>query len=424
MFQSLNGVYHNTTRIPSSTPVVLKSGDKLVFGVSVDLSQPEFEYTFETQMKNRKKRAADSPLPCTKDNEAKQRKVLTESDANIHQASGPSRGCCSQTESQVKDAEDKIEKLKVKLEEKEKSYSNVVQQLSDMENDLQKKLLEQRNTLESEKAELQNDLRNCLAEQLCEKEQLLNQQLVDQKSQLMAEKEKVEIELQKEMNRKLEEKDRKLEDELLRQKGELERVIQEKVAQQETLEMEVACYREAQEKLLALEETERTMKSALNELQQLVQEKDEALLKKEEDARKAEEMARKTVVEQMEEEFSCIICQELFVNACTLACSHSFCEHCLQSWLSKKNNCPICRHPLRGKPIRSIVLDNAISKMVEAMDDKAKEHRQAIVKERQLQRGNMPHTVIIISWHISSVSSCWSSMGNRTYPAFIEKKCL
>lgn len=38
----------------------------------------------------------------------------------------------------------------------------------------------------------------------------------------------------------------------------------------------------------------------------------------------------------LEEEFTCTICQELILCAMTLECSHSFCNGCITGWLDKK----------------------------------------------------------------------------------------
>ncbi|XP_065920048.1 E3 ubiquitin-protein ligase rnf8-A-like [Dysidea avara] len=67
----------------------------------------------------------------------------------------------------------------------------------------------------------------------------------------------------------------------------------------------------------------------------------------------------------IEKEFTCAICHELFVRAHTLSCSHTFCEQCISNWLRKNKICPICRKAVVGKPVHSIVLDNAISKLIE-----------------------------------------------------------
>ena len=45
--------------------------------------------------------------------------------------------------------------------------------------------------------------------------------------------------------------------------------------------------------------------------------------------------AKQTVIQIMEDEFTCIICQELFIQATTLPCAHLFCKLSLKSWIRK-----------------------------------------------------------------------------------------
>ena len=39
----------------------------------------------------------------------------------------------------------------------------------------------------------------------------------------------------------------------------------------------------------------------------------------------------------LEEEFTCSICQSLMMLATTLPCSHAFCSKCLEEWLDVNN---------------------------------------------------------------------------------------
>ena len=75
----------------------------------------------------------------------------------------------------------------------------------------------------------------------------------------------------------------------------------------------------------------------------------------------------------MVKEFTCAICHELFVRAHTLSCSHTFCEQCIYNWLKKNNMCPLCVKAVIEKPVHSIVLDNAISRLVELLKCLSKE---------------------------------------------------
>lgn len=395
LFQSLNGVFINGNRIQPNTRHVLEFGDKVAFGVGIDSSPPEFEYEFEPVGKGCKRRA-DTPLSRSKGNSVKHRKIVAESGSYV-QVTSPLSADHPAVHEVISMAEEKIKKLKLSLEEKEKCHADVVLQLEQTEKELQAKLLDQKATLEQEKEELESALKTLFAEKLVEKEEQLNQELKSQKESLIAEKEQIEVQLQEELNRKLEEKDKELENQLTRQKQVLEQVIAEKEAQQNMLHMELENYKASQARMQDLEANERRMELTLQELRQIVESKNEELLKQQEETKRVEEATRKTVIEQMEDEFTCIICQDLFINSTTLPCAHSFCEYCLKSWLQKKSNCPICRQPIMGRPVRSLVLDNAIAKMVESMDEETKTRRQTVRQEREeLKRGNMVQNAVII----------------------------
>ena len=110
--------------------------------------------------------------------------------------------------------------------------------------------------------------------------------------------------------------------------------------------------------------------------------KERLLVEKSQKEREVEEAKKHNegVIDSMQEEFTCVICQELFVVAHTLSCSHSFCECCIKEWMKvqKCKDCPICRKTIKAEPVHSLVLDNAIDKMVEKMDDSAKEERRKV----------------------------------------------
>lgn len=380
----------NNNKVQGNTPYELQIGDKIVFGVAIDSNPPEFEYTFDAMPKV-KKRQADVQPSCSK--ESKQRKVLSESGTNVQQPGSSRNSDCdsSHTEDKIKTAEERIEKLKVSLHEKEK-------QLEITEKTMESKLLEQKAELEKEKLELEKNLKELLTSTLKEKEECLGEQLATQKAFLIKEKEKVEESLQRELDTKLEQKDKELEERLVKEKAALEQVISEKELQQMDLQIELTEYKNAVERLRDVEANERKLVTNLEELRNLVERKEEELKQQQEVTKRAQETARKTVVEEMEDEFSCIICHELFIRATTLACSHSFCEYCLFSWLKKRNSCPVCRCPVQAQPVHSLVLDNAIGKMVEAFDDDTKSRRQALLQERaEKGKGNyLPCYIVVV----------------------------
>lgn len=69
-------------------------------------------------------------------------------------------------------------------------------------------------------------------------------------------------------------------------------------------------------------------------------------------------------IKLMEEEIICAICTEIFREAVTLGCNHTFCNACISGWKTKKNKCPQCWADIE-REVRTPVLDKLIEKMKE-----------------------------------------------------------
>ena len=91
------------------------------------------------------------------------------------------------------------------------------------------------------------------------------------------------------------------------------------------------------------------------------------------------------VIDSMQEELTCVICQELFVQAHTLSCAHSFCKNFIEEWMKSKRECPVCWKTLSTVPVHSLVLDNAIDRMVEKMGPTAMKERKKLKDLRASQ---------------------------------------
>lgn len=87
------------------------------------------------------------------------------------------------------------------------------------------------------------------------------------------------------------------------------------------------------------------------------------------------------VVSSMREEFTCVICQELFIGAHTLPCSHSFCEYCIKEWIKKRNVCPVCRKYNKSGAVYSLALDNAVATIVSKLSAAEKRERESRKEE-------------------------------------------
>ena len=65
---------------------------------------------------------------------------------------------------------------------------------------------------------------------------------------------------------------------------------------------------------------------------------------RERDALKEELKKCKEEMQTVKEHMSCAICLDLMRNpVISVACGHSLCNSCLQTWKKEKNTCPICR---------------------------------------------------------------------------------
>lgn len=136
--------------------------------------------------------------------------------------------------------------------------------------------------------------------------------------------------------------------------------------------------------MLAKNEMEHEKHNLLSSIEALKSElaaKNNVIVKKEEEQKQAGD----GIVSSMKEEFTCVICQDLFIRAHTLSCSHSFCEWCIKNWLKKvaKKECPICRVKVTSNPVRSIVLDNAISKLEDNLSKEEREDREKVKEEHR-----------------------------------------
>ncbi|CAH1261702.1 RNF8 [Branchiostoma lanceolatum] len=162
----------------------------------------------------------------------------------------------------------------------------------------------------------------------------------------------VEERLQQQLAQQLEEKDKDLEEQLLKHKAALDQIISQKEREHSDL----------QAKLL---------QSKLEKEQQ------------EQSVKKVREEVVENVTNVMESELQCNICTELFVQATTLHCSHTFCYACILEWTkTRKMECPTCRTKVTSKT-RSLVLDSYIDKMVESYSEELKQHRMDLLQERK-----------------------------------------
>lgn len=82
----------------------------------------------------------------------------------------------------------------------------------------------------------------------------------------------------------------------------------------------------------------------------------------------------------MENELTCVICSELFVDATMLQCGHTFCSYCIVNWSKQKNCCPFCQEGITSAT-RSFVVDNIVEELV-CFNPELKRFREELVRSR------------------------------------------
>jgi len=86
--------------------------------------------------------------------------------------------------------------------------------------------------------------------------------------------------------------------------------------------------------------------------------------------------------ELAESQLQCAVCSELFVEATSINCGHTFCHYCISEWKKKKANCPVCRTDIR-QTAACKVLDEYTDKLYDQfVSEGAKLQRKALKEER------------------------------------------
>ena len=164
-----------------------------------------------------------------------------------------------------------------------------------------------------------------------------------------------------------------------------------------------------------MEREKRKLLSSIEALRSELAAKDQLLAEKDEKTKAAEDVGN-SVVSSMQEEFTCVICQELFINAYTLPCAHSFCEWCIKEWMKRKGHkdCPICRKKITSDPVHSLALDNAVSKLVEKLSPDEQKERKEIENEHKNSLESLNPAKKGATKKKGSASSATSSSGVST----------
>ncbi|XP_018599027.1 E3 ubiquitin-protein ligase rnf8 isoform X2 [Scleropages formosus] len=411
--KSLNGVWVNGERIQAEKAVQLNVGDSIKLGVPVDGMEVEFEYILlrdslrtvkpflhvklaaeddaasKTRKSKRKFSMEETESPTALESKSKLYRSsttdkslgltcpveeATQQSRALREAAGPSG-----THLQPQPGSDTSAEL-ARLQQYNHSMQVLKSKLLDTE--LQAATLQAKHPArEEEMAKLQEQL-NMMREQLnCQREQQI------QRVQILEEsfyKEEKRLEMEKKQL----------------QEDNLKKQLEETLLEHRKVMEELKCCRRGFEEIIQAKD---------KELEETKEEKEKARAQKEEVVTQ--------MTEVLENELQCIICSELFIEAVTLNCAHSFCLHCIGEWRKRKDECPICRQVIASQT-RSLVLDNCIDRMVDNLSVEMKERRQALISQRkaplvavEVVQDDDSHSNSSSFWSSSPMESSYSGSG-------------
>uniref|UniRef100_A0A3P9J8B5 E3 ubiquitin-protein ligase CHFR n=1 Tax=Oryzias latipes TaxID=8090 RepID=A0A3P9J8B5_ORYLA len=371
--KSLNGVWVNGNRIQADEAHLLRPGDSIQLGVPVMGSKVEFDYVLVQQplkdiklhlAKTHKEGATAAAIT-----ESSKRKMTMEedepstskpklyrrssSDKSLAKACPPPLKKCQPQQSRSQPEETasgrRVQELRQRSDGSQppcdnlQMYSQNILLLREQVDDTQRRVA----SLEGE--DQQGD-------------PLVRERVQELQSQLGTLRGKMH---QMETLKKSFSERRWPEHQKTQQEEQMRKQLNDALQEQKKVIVEHALSRQAFEKIL----------SAKNkELEATKEEKERAR------AQKDEVVTQMTEV--LENELQCIICSELFIEAVTLNCAHSFCSYCITQWRKKKEECPICRQAITSQS-RCLALDNFIERMMENLSLDVKEKRQSVINERK-----------------------------------------
>ncbi|ROL43035.1 E3 ubiquitin-protein ligase rnf8 [Anabarilius grahami] len=425
--KSLNGVWVNGRRIPPGNPFLLQQGDSVRLGVPLDGNPVEFDYILVqknfTDVKsflsgNHDKESGAAPLGQKLknskrkfDGDESEPCPAQQSKSKLYRSSCPDK---SRAQPCPSGERRETEKFFCKPLEEDRcgdtagssssACSESSQQLATVHR-YSKNLMvlkgrvgdTQKRAAELERQRHQTPEREREMQELQTQLELLRGQLWSQKEQALKRIESLE--------KSFCEEERRLE---------TEKAQQNEVGLKKQLEEALKEHRKVIEEL----------KHAREGFKEALQAKDKELEVTKEEKEKAKAQKEEVVTqmtEVLESELQCSVCSELFIEAVTLNCAHSFCQHCIREWRKRKDKCPMCWQTITSQT-RSLVLDNCIDRMVENLSADMRERRLGLINERKAQNLTKQHEALVIREGLKQLSSASAVIhptgphGERTSP--------
>ena len=113
--------------------------------------------------------------------------------------------------------------------------------------------------------------------------------------------------------------------------------------------------------------------------------------------------------QQIEEEITCSICEDLFTDPKTIPCLHTFCKQCIEKSIESNKKkasivcCPLCRTPLPGDDVSSVPTNLTINRLVKIFG-KLKEAGKCLAP-KELKCGSCEDGLPAVMWCIECENS-------------------
>lgn len=377
--KSLNGVWVNGKRIPAEKPHRLSLGDSLKLGVPIGDSKVEYEYILVRQPIKDVKPYLANEGACDAPKHKITKRKCNPDELEPSTSSKPKLYRCSSSDKSfaqpcpIEEPRAPRAKPTDNVGPSEISPEPQVPQGLDLPQDCSNSSVNEQDNLRkySQNILLLREKVDSTQRQVAALEAEQQQGDIHNKNELLNGPKTLKIKIQRmeTLEKSISETEKQLEVQKTRQQEQLlKKQLEEALQEQKKVLEELALSRQGFEEVLLAKD---------KELEVTKEEKEMAKAQKEEVVTQ--------MTEVLENELQCIICSELFIQAVTLSCAHSFCLHCIGEWRKRKEECPICRQSILSQT-RSLVLDNCIDRMVDNLSPDMKERRQALITERKGER--------------------------------------
>ena len=127
----------------------------------------------------------------------------------------------------------------------------------------------------------------------------------------------------------------------------------------------------------------------------------------------------------MKEQITCSICGDLFADAKTIPCLHTFCKQCIEKSIESNKKmasivcCPLCRTPLARDDISSVPTNFTINRLVEIFGKRKEAGKILAFKDMKCSGCEGPSPAV--TWCIES-ENCLCEFCNDAHQAFRSHK--